>query len=245
MDQTEADLTLFASTAMGRDLAPRVAAMKDQPLLTEGLNLEWSDEDRIQVRKSMYGGKVFGDLTTNTGPPFMATVRAGAYPVSSEPHAGQTAAVEDLAPGSEMEGIGGLGVELKKAGGETQDLNEAQVIVSGGRGLKAPENIKLIEELADAVGGAVGASRAIVDAGWIDHQHQVGQTGTTVSPQLYIAVGISGAIQHLAGMRTSQCIVAINKDPDAPIFKVADYGIVADLFEAIPLLVEEIKKVKS
>jgi electron transfer flavoprotein alpha subunit len=245
MDQAEADLTLFAATALGRDLAPRVAAMKDLPLLTEGLTLEWSDDDTIQARKSMYGGKAFGTWTTNSGPPFMATVRTGAYPASSEPYSGQTAAVEDLPSGSEMEGIGAVAVELKKAGGETQDLQEAPIIVSGGRGLKAPENFKLIRELADAVGGAVGASRAVVDAGWIDHQHQVGQTGVTVSPQLYIAVGISGAIQHLAGMRTAKCIVAINKDPDAPIFKLADYGIVGDLFEVVPLMAEEIKKVKS
>lgn len=245
MDEIDADLTLLACTAMGRDLAPRVAASKDRALLTEGLSLDWSEDDRIQVRKSMYGGKVFGTLTTSSGPPFMATVRTGAYPATSEPYAGQSAAVADVSPGSEMEGAGAVGVEFQKAGGETQDLNEAQIIVSGGRGLKEADNFKLIRELADAVGGAVGASRAVVDAGWIDHQHQVGQTGTTVSPELYIAVGISGAIQHLAGMRTSKCIVAVNKDPEAPIFKVADYGIVGDLFEVVPLMVEEIKKVKS
>ncbi len=234
------ELVVFTASAMGRDVAPRLAARLKAPMLAECLSLARA-ADGFECRKSLYGGKVVGRLQA-AGATVVATVRPGAHAP-----AGKGAAPGTIVP-LPLEGAGQLRARIRevvRGVGETVDLQEAEIVVSGGRGLKGPENFKLVEDLARALGGAVGASRAVVDAGWIDHHHQVGQTGVTVSPKLYIACGISGAIQHLAGMRSSGCIVAINKDPDAPIFKTADYGIVGDLFEVLPLLTEEIRKVKA
>jgi electron transfer flavoprotein alpha subunit len=213
-----------------------LAAKLNGALFTECLALARSGEG-FSARKSAYGGKALGTWTA-AGGPVVATVRPGAHAPAP---AGAAAPVQAAAPVSAPDPrLRLLGV--RKAEGEVVDLQEAEIVVAGGRGLQDAKNFALIEALAHAVGGAVGASRAVVDAGWIDHHHQVGQTGVTVSPKLYIACGISGAIQHLAGMRTAGCIVAVNKDPDAPIFKTAHYGIVGDLFEMVPLLTEELRK---
>ncbi len=180
----------------------------------------------------MYAGKAFATVRWE-GSPQMATLRANVFP-SASPIAARKAEVDEATIDTDSRAR--VTARPRPAEGGKVELTEAQVVVSGGRGLKGPEHFHLVEELAEALGGAVGASRAVVDAGWVEHQMQVGQTGKTVSPTLYIACGISGAIQHLAGMSSSQVIVAINKDPDAPIFKVANYGIVGDVFEVLPRL---------
>ncbi len=230
------DLVLIPASAMGRDLAPRLAARLGRPLLTECLDLR-REGTGFAGRKSMYGGKVTGVWTTPGQA--VATVRPGAHEASPEGAAPAERVDLPLADGSPPKA---RVVEVRRAGGEIIDPQEADVIVSGGLGLGSPEKFDVVRELAGALGAAVGASRPVVDRGWMEHHHQVGQTGVTVSPKLYVACGISGMIQHLAGMRSSGCIVAVNKDPDAPIFKVADYGIVGDLFEIVPLLTQEIKK---
>jgi len=228
---------VFAASATGKDLAPRVAAKLGVGVAADITDLA-TDGDTIAVTRPVYAGKALLKVKVMAQPAVLS-LRPNVFTPVERPKAGtaETVAVNVAAGRVTVR-------EIKAAPAGTLDVAEAQVIISGGRGLKEPANFKVLEELARAFGGqaAVGASRAVVDAGWRAHADQVGQTGKTVSPSLYIAVGISGAIQHLAGMRTSKVIVAINKDKDAPIFKVADYGVVGDLFEIVPKLTEEIRK---
>ncbi|MBK8980034.1 MAG: electron transfer flavoprotein subunit alpha/FixB family protein [Planctomycetes bacterium] len=229
---------LMPHSAMGRDLLPRVAALLDAPLVSDCTALHF-EGGRFGATKPVYAGKAYKKFFA-TKSPFLATLRPNNWEVG----AGGSAEVADAQTSVGSADLKAIVKELVASASDRVPLQEAKVVVSGGRGLKGPEHFHLVEELAAAFGAgvaAVGASRAVVDAGWRPHREQVGQTGKVVSPTLYIAIGISGAIQHLAGMRTARFIVAINKDPNAPIFKVADYGIVGDAFEVLPQLTEAIK----
>jgi electron transfer flavoprotein alpha subunit len=235
VEQAQPNAIFFAGTAMGRDLAPTVAARLGVGAIPDAVGLTL-DGETFSVRRPVYSGKANATVTTAGNTPQVISLRPNVFAAEEAGGAGEVVTLDGLSLS-----IRAVVKELLEAEGGELDVAEADVIVSGGRGIKGPENFALIKSLADARGGAVGASRAAVDAGWIEHSHQVGQTGKVVSPSLYVAAGISGAIQHLAGMSSSKVIVAINKDPDAPIFKVADYGIVGDLFDVIPPMVEAIK----
>ncbi|MBM3324065.1 MAG: electron transfer flavoprotein subunit alpha/FixB family protein [Calditrichaeota bacterium] len=231
----------FSATAMGKDLAARVAARVNRPLLSDCTGLQVED-GRLEVLRPIYAGKVL----------MWTAIRSDWAVISLRPKIflpqavnGKSVSVEKRQVALDAGKIRAKVNQTKHESGATLDLTEADFIVSGGRGLKGPENFVLIEELAKVIGATVGASRAVVDAGWRPHSDQVGQTGKTVSPTLYVAVGISGAVQHLAGMSSSKVIVAINKDAEAPIFKVATYGIVGDALKVVPALTEAVKKAKA
>lgn len=232
----------FAATVQGRDLAPRVAALMDVPLATDVVQIDVED-GALVMNRPVYAGKATARVRSLASPA-LASLRPNAFGATAR--AGQ-GTIESWSPSSApvVEGINVRGFESTGSG--LKDLSEASIVVTGGRGMKGPEEWGILEALRDALGtdAALGASRAVVDAGWRSHGEQVGQTGQTVAPKLYFAIGISGAIQHLAGMRTSQTIVAVNKDPDAPIFQVADYGIVGDLFEVVPRITEEIARLNE
>lgn len=229
------DVVLFGASMQGKDLAGRLAAKLDTSVAVDCTALK-VDGGKLVATRPIYAGKVYADMVV-TGSPQMASLRPNVFDMVE---AGGEAVVEKVSPA-----LGALKtkvVEIQQLAGGKVDLTEATVIVSGGRGMKDSANFNILEELADKLGGTVGASRSAVDAGWRSHTDQVGQTGKVVTPNLYIACGISGAIQHLAGMGSSKVIVAVNKDPDAPIHQKADFCVVGDLFEVVPALTEEVKK---
>ena len=234
VNSSGADVLVMGATSLGKDLAPRVAAKLNAAVATDCTQVEVDGGD-LKIVRPMYAGKVQATIKL-TSTKKVITVRPNVYAAKENQ---VSANVEAKAVNVDFKTVVS---EIISGAGAKLDVTEADIVVSGGRGLKGPENWHLIEDLAAAFGAAQGASRAAVDAGWRPHDEQVGQTGKTVAPSLYVAVGISGAIQHMAGMSSSKYIVAINKDPEAPIFKVADYGIVADLFDVVPRMIEELKK---
>lgn len=234
------DIILGGHTPTGKDLFPRIAARLGVGLASDCTALSF--EGGLKVRRPVYAGKATAEVEFLGSGPRMATLRPNALG-APKPDSSKTAQTANVAAG--LSGLKTKVTDVVQGQSARPDVTEAAIVVSGGRAMKNAENFKIIEELADTLGAGVGASRAAVDAGYRPHRDQVGQTGKVVSPALYVACGISGAIQHLAGMRTSKVICAINTDPEAPIFQVADYGIVADLFTVVPLLTQEFKKLKE
>ncbi len=237
IDEYKYDYVFSGSTSLGKDLIPRLAGMFDAGMVSEVTNF-MMEGDKFFGTRPLFAGKCLAKVEISGPKPYFVTVRPNALGLSDSPNAGSATQKEKNV---EVGDLRALIKEIVKGTSNKLDLTEANIIVSGGRALKSAENFKILNELADVLGATVGASRAAVDSGYAAHDMQVGQTGKTVSPSLYIACGISGAIQHLAGMRTSKVIVAINTDPDAPIFTKADYGIVGDLFKIVPLLTAEFK----
>ncbi len=233
-------IILMGATAQGKDLAPRIAAQLNIGLASDCVQLK-IEGDKLKATRPIYSGKALADVEFTGAAPYFATVRPNALSIGALQN-GAKATVSALNTGS-LGDLKSKTQDVVKGASAKLDVTEANIVVSGGRAMKNSENFALLEKLSEILpNSAVGASRAAVDAGYRPHSYQVGQTGKVVSPTLYIACGISGAIQHLAGMRTSKVIVAINKDPEAPIFQIADYGIVGDLFEVVPILTEEFKK---
>src|SRR5918996_2872262 len=236
-NRAEPAAVLVPATPLGKDAGARLAARKGWGMLADVVDL---DGDLVATQ-NVFGGAMTVRARVRAGTPVLA-VKANSLPVSEAPADAELVELEVAAEDRDRARVTDHVVQEQ---GGRPDVAEAEIVVSGGRGLQDPSNFALVEALADSLGAAVGASRAAVDAGWYPHQHQVGQTGKTVSPQLYLAVGISGAIQHRAGMQTSKTIVAINKDADAPIFGLTDFGLVGDLFKVVPALTEELKKRKG
>jgi electron transfer flavoprotein alpha subunit len=235
-DRAEPSAVLVAATPLAKDAGARLAARKGWGMLADIVDL---DGDLVATQ-NVFGGATTVRARVRAGTPVLA-IKPNSFPVQEAPAEPE---VVDLDLAEQQDGTRVTDHVVQEQGGRP-DVSEAEIVVSGGRGLQDPSNFALVEALADTLGAAVGASRAAVDAGWYPHQHQVGQTGKTVSPQLYVAVGISGAIQHRAGMQTSKTIVAVNKDADAPIFAISDFGVVGDLFKVVPRLTDEVAKRKG
>ncbi|WP_040228993.1 electron transfer flavoprotein subunit alpha/FixB family protein [Bhargavaea cecembensis] len=238
-EQEQPETIVFGHTALGKDLSPKIAAKLKSGLVSDITDIEGEGEDAVFIRP-IYSGKAFEKVKINEGPIFF-TIRPNniAAPAKDESRSGDVSSVS-----ADIQNLRSVVKDVVTKATDGVDMSEAKVVVAGGRGVKGPEGFEPLKELADLLGGAIGASRGACDADYCDYSLQIGQTGKVITPDLYIAAGISGAIQHLAGMSNSKVIVAINKDPEANIFKVADYGIVGDLFEVVPMMIEEIKKTK-
>ncbi len=245
IEEYKPEILLYGATHIGRDLAPRVAARVNTGLTADCTKLEIDPEDKkIMQTRPAFGGNLMATIVCPSHRPQMSTVRPGVMQ-KLEPDDSRTGEVISVNVKLEDSDVRTRILEIVKSVREVVSLTDADVIVAGGRGLGSADGFEVIQKLADAMGGVVGASRAAVDAGWIDHSHQIGQTGTTVKPKIYVACGISGAIQHLAGMQSSDTIIAINKNPGAPIFEVADYGLTGDLFEIVPMITEAYENEKN
>jgi electron transfer flavoprotein alpha subunit len=241
VEKQRPDVILFSNTPSGWDLAPCIAARLDAAFVSDCFDVEVAG-DALRFKRRVFNGKLDAELTAR-GTPVVATFQPGATAAWSEPGDGK---VEALAVPLAAETLRARFVELKASAAKGVDLTKAEIIVSGGRGVGKPEAFEnTIRPLADALGAAMGASRPVVDAGWLPHEYQVGSSGQVVTPKLYIACGISGAIQHLVGMKNSNYIIAINKDADAPIFEVANLGVVGDLFEIVPALTKAVRAAKG
>jgi electron transfer flavoprotein alpha subunit len=233
------EIVLFGATTTGRDLAPRLSARLATGLTADCTKLEVDEANRLLQTRPAFGGNLMATIVCPNHRPQMATVRPGVMEKQKDPRQGT---IERVSVSFQPNDLRVTVEALAKTVKSSVNLAEAEVIVSGGRGVGGPEGFKLLAELADSLGGVVGASRAAVDAGWIGHEHQVGQTGKVVKPRIYFACGISGAIQHAAGIQGAECIVAINQNKDAPIFAIADFGIVGDLHQVLPQLLEALKQ---
>jgi electron transfer flavoprotein alpha subunit len=237
----EPAIILLGASVQGKDLSGRLAARLGVGVAQECVSFSL-ENGTLVAKRPIYAGKAYATVTFKDSVPQMATARPNVFKLN-EPNESRSTEVIDAKFSLDDTQLKTKVVEFQQEAGSKVDLTEAERIVSGGRGMKGPENYNILEELADLIEATVGASRSAVDAGWRPHSDQVGQTGKVVAPNLYIACGISGAIQHLAGMSTSKVIVAINKDPEAPIFQKADYGVIGDLFDVVPALTEEIRKI--
>ncbi len=246
VEQYKPSILMIGATIIGRDFGPRVSCRVKTGLTADCTSLDIDENGVMGWTRPAFGGNLMATIMCENTRPQMGTIRPGVFKKAA-PQEGAAPEVVKVSIPVPADTIRTKLVEsISEVAAEMIKLEDAEIIVSGGRGVAGPEGFEnYIKPLADALGGAVGASRAAVDSGWIPHVHQVGQTGKTVAPKLYIACGISGAIQHQAGMSGSDCIVAINKDPDAPIFSIADYGIVGDLFQVLPIMTQEIKKLKG